>query len=111
MTPNLTHIATAYSVSEAHIIQSMLRSYGIGAEAFDLHTVNLDPGLMIALGGIRIFVASEDAEDAKTLVWEGQQQAIPPRSYDKHPVKNGLWAIILTLMGAPPPARVPLQKD
>ncbi len=109
MAANLTHVATAYSVSEAHIIQSMLRSYGIGAEAFDLHTVNLDPGLMLALGGI--FVASEDAEDAEALVWEGQQQSVPPRSYDKHPVKNGLWALILTLMGAPPPARVPLQKD
>jgi hypothetical protein len=110
MAAHLVHVATAFSVSEAIVVQSMLRGYGIEAHTFDLGVVNVDPGLMLALGGIRIFEHADDEVAATDLIWTGQQQSIPPRSYDANPAKNGFWAIILALFGAPPPARIPLQK-
>ena len=91
-------------------MQSMLRGYGVEAHTFDLGITNIDPGLMVALGGIRIFVNADDQALANELIWTDEPQAIPPRSYDANPAKNGFWAILLALFGAPPPARIPLQK-
>jgi hypothetical protein len=108
----LAHIATAYSVSEAHIIQSMLRSYGVEAELFDLQTVNTDPGLMFAVGGIRVFVAHSDATVARELVWQGQQepQKTLPRPYSQNGWLNGVVAIVLAFMGVASPARIEMHK-
>jgi hypothetical protein len=104
----LAHIATAYSVSEAHIIQSMLRSYGVEAELFDLQTVNTDPGLMFAVGGIRVFVAHRDAAVARDLVWQGQAEPPAPllRPYSGNGWLNGVIAIVLAFMGVASPARI-----
>jgi hypothetical protein len=104
----IVHVATAYSVSEAHIIQSMLRSYGIEARLFDLQTVNTDPGLMWAVGGIRVCVATADASDARQLVWQGQsdEAAELPLPYHRSSWLNGVIAIVLGMMGVASPARI-----
>jgi hypothetical protein len=107
---NLVQVATAFSVSEAIIVQSMLRSYGIKANTFDLDTVNIDPGLMLAIGGIRICVHSSDAEVARDLIWTDQEEIIPPRPHSSNWAVNALAAITCMLMGAPSPARIPLQR-
>jgi Putative prokaryotic signal transducing protein len=111
MSNELVLIARAFSVSEAMVIQSMLSSNGIETVLFDINTVNLDPGMMWAVGGVRIMGLREDADAAWALINEGQSDEPPPRSYDPHPVKNGIWATILTLMGVPPPARIKIDKD
>jgi len=110
MATYLVHVATAFSVSEAIVVQSMLRSYGIEAHTFDLGIVNIDPGLMLALGGIRILVNGDDAAIASELIWTDEPETLPPRSYHPHPTVNGFWAIVMGLLGAPAPARIPLQK-
>ncbi len=109
-TPNLVQVATAFSVSEAIIVQSMLRSYGIEASTFDLGTVNIDPGLMLAIGGIRICVNAADADTARELIWNDKKETLPPRSYSSNWAVNALAAIAFMLMGAPAPARIPLQR-
>ena len=105
---DIVHVATAYSVSEAHIIQSMLRSYGIAAELFDLQTVNTDPGLMWAVGGIRVCVAQADAADARQLVWQGQsaEPATPASTYHRTGWLNSAIAVILAFLGVASPARI-----
>jgi hypothetical protein len=108
---DIVHVATAYSVSEAHIIQSMLRSYGIVAELFDLQTVNTDPGLMWAVGGIRVFVAQADAADARQLVWQGQSAEIerPVSTYHRKGWLNSAIAVVLAFMGVASPARIKMH--
>lgn len=113
MDGQLAQIATAYSVSEAHIIQSMLRSYGIEARLFDLQTVNTDPGLMFAVGGIRIFVAEDNAATARELVWrpEPEPSVHPlPATYSRNRWLNGIVAIGLAFMGVASPARIEKHK-
>jgi Putative prokaryotic signal transducing protein len=109
---DIVHVATAYSVSEAHIIQSMLRSYGIAAELFDLQTVNTDPGLMWAVGGIRVCVAEADAADARQLVWQGQaaEKGKPVSTYHRKGWLNSAIAIILAFMGVASPARIKMHR-
>ena len=107
---DLVQVATAFSVSEAMVVQSMLRGYGIGADTFDLATVNIDPGLMLAIGGIRIVVHSSDAELAHELIWSKHEETLPPRPYSPNWVANALAAIACMLVGVPSPARIPLQR-
>ena len=107
---NLVQVATAFSVSEAIVIQSMLKSYGISADTFDLGTVNIDPGLMLAIGGIRICVHSSDADAARDLIWTDREEIVPPRPFSSHWAVNALAAIACLVMGVPSPARLPLQK-
>jgi hypothetical protein len=111
MSNELVIVARAFSVSEAMVIQSMLRANDIETVLFDMNTVNLDPGMMLAVGGIRIMALAEDAEAAWALIHELQDDEPQPRSYDPNPIKNGIWATILTLMGVPPPARIKTGKD
>ncbi len=89
----------------------MLRSYRIEANTFDLGTVNIDPGLMLAIGGIRICVNANDADIARELIWTDQEETLPPRSYSSNWMVNALAAITCMLMGAPAPARIPLQRS
>jgi|CXWL01.1.fsa_nt_gi hypothetical protein len=113
MTDEILPIAIAYSVTEAHIIVSMLASYGIKAHALDLHTVNTDPGLMFAVGGIRICVARLDAKVAHELVWAGQEEdaKVPPiRPYSPNLWLNAAMVIVLAAFGVPPPMRLKLQR-
>ncbi len=113
MTNEIQHIAVAYSVTEAHIIVSMLASYGIESYVFDLHTVNVNPGLMFAVGGIRIGVAVPDFEIAHDLVWTGQEEnakSPPNRPYSDNRWFNAALVIILAMLGVPPPMRLKLQR-
>lgn len=111
MSEDLVIIARAFSVSEAMVIQSMLRANDIETVLFDMNTVNLDPGMMLAVGGIRIMALPEDSDAAWALIRETQTDEPQPLSYDPHPVKNGIWATILALMGVPPPARIRTGRD
>ena len=103
-------VATAYSVSEALVVQSMLRSYGVAATAFDLGMANVEPGLMIAIGGIRICVAAEEAAFARELLWSEHEERVPERPYSRRAPSNAVMAVVLALLGVPAPARVPLQR-
>lgn len=111
MSDELVLVARAFGVSEAMVIQSMLRANDIETVLFDINTVNLDPGMMLAIGGIRIMALAEDADDAWAIMREHQNDEPQPLSYDPHPIKNGIWATILALMGVPPPARIKAGKD
>ena len=106
----LVRVATTYSVSEALVVRSMLQSYGVAASAFDLGMANVEPGLMIAIGGIRICVPTEDAALAHELLWTTHEERVPRRPYSRQAPLNALAAIGLALMGVPAPARVPLQR-
>jgi hypothetical protein len=104
-------VARSYSVSEAMVIQSMLAWHGVHSALFDVNYANADPGMMIALGGVRVMVFAPDAELARALIWDGKEESIPPRSYHRNPILNGIMAIFFLCWGVPPPARVPLQKS
>ena len=109
MAGHLVQIATAFNVSEAIVLQSKLRAYGVPSHIFDLGTANVDPGLVLAIGGMRLMVNAEDAEFARELVWMDEERAIPRRPYSDNTATNALWAIILSLMGVPAPARISLH--
>jgi hypothetical protein len=111
MDGKLVLVARSYSLSEAMVVQSMLAWHGIYAEIFDIYYATTDPSIMVGIGGMRIMVPDQEVESARALIWEGQEGTIPSRPYSEGPVQNGFWTILLALLGVPPPARVPLQKN
>jgi hypothetical protein len=107
----LTVAARAYSVSEAHVMQSMLWSHGVENWLFDLTTLNGDPGLMVACGGVRVMVATDEAELAQLLLWEGRVETPLNHPYSGNPAINAFIAFLLFLMGIPSPTRLHANRN
>lgn len=63
-----TKIATFSYSAEALILRGKLESENIEVFLFDNITVDTDPILSNAIGGVKMFVYSENAENAKLIV-------------------------------------------
>ena len=69
MTENkFTKIATFSYSSEAAILKGKLESEGIEVFMFDNNTVDTDPMISNAIGGVKLFVYSERWEEAMVFV-------------------------------------------
>ncbi len=63
-----TKIATFSYSSEAIILKGKIESEGIEVFMFDNNTVDTDPLISNAIGGVKLFVRTENAEKANVLV-------------------------------------------
>jgi hypothetical protein len=71
MTENtFTKIATFSYSSEAIILKGKIESEGIAVFMFDNNTVDTDPMISNAIGGVKLFVYSENTERATKIVEE-----------------------------------------
>ncbi len=65
--------------SEAYIYKGKIESEGIAVFVRDSHTIDTDPLVSNAIGGVKLFVYEEDYEEAKTILSE-----ISPFSLDNN---------------------------
>lgn len=61
-------IATYSSLPEAEFLKSLLAAEGIDAQVPDEYTVGVDPGLINALGGVRLIVRAKDLSRAEEIL-------------------------------------------
>jgi hypothetical protein len=97
----MTTIATFTSPEEAHLFRSFLESRGIEGFVFDENVVQLFWHYSNAIGGVRLAVAAEDAEEARTVYHE-YMAALRTGPYPEAPVR--VWpavALLSLLIGAP----------
>ena len=64
----LVTVHNANWVHDAMFVKSVLEVDGIDAFVPDEHTLSVDPGLVAALGGVRVQVRAPDAERARTII-------------------------------------------
>lgn len=55
-------------VLQAELIRGRLEAHGIGVRLTDTHTAGLAPHLGVAIGGVRVIVASDDLEAARAIL-------------------------------------------
>ncbi len=65
-----TKIAVFRYTAEAIILKGKIESEGITVFMFDNNTVDTDPLVSNAIGGVKLFVHTENAEKAKIMVAE-----------------------------------------
>ena len=59
---------------DAHIVLGQLQNSSIRCWLKDENTVTINPVLTNAIGGIKLMVAEEDLEDAKTILADWEQE-------------------------------------
>lgn len=100
-----------YDAAHAHIVRGFLESHGITCTLFGEEHNRIAWHLQIALGGIRLMVAAQDAEQARTLL---REQATKIKESDQKtllpPTKKGLFytaisSVILLFSGVPMPLK------
>ena len=77
MRQSLIEIANYQFSSEAYLFKGKLESEGIEVFLQNENTINTDPLLSNALGGVKLFVNSEDVQQSKQIL-----DAIPEYSLD-----------------------------
>ena len=77
MKQSLIEIANYQYSSEAYLFKGKLESEGIEVFLQNENTINTDPLLSNALGGVKLFVNSEDVQQSKQIL-----DAIPEYSLD-----------------------------
>ncbi len=77
MRKSLIEIANYQFSSEAYLFKGKLESEGIEVFLQNENTINTDPLLSNALGGVKLFVNSEDVQHSKQIL-----DAIPEYSLD-----------------------------
>ena len=80
-----TVIVAAYSTPiEAEMAKSRLEIEGIGADLVDLHTVSIGTHLSIAVGGVKVRVLEDDAEQAREVL-SNLGEFVLPDTFDEEP--------------------------
>jgi len=103
----LSWIATVYSLPEARCLAAFLRTHDIPVLAANVEHATLNPTLISALGGIRIFVPATAIHAALELLHEGDGGwSNPPTSYSHHKLLNFALALALFVFAIVPPPRV-----
>ncbi len=98
-------VAFVYSPSDLAILLSLFEHAGIYAFGVGRGHASVEPGLVTALGGVRLRVHEEDAHDARAIL--ATLDPIPHRAS----LPFGFWPLDLLLflaigfLGAPPPPR------
>ena len=101
-------MAIVYSQDELAVILSRLEAAGIWVFRHSETQIAIDVPRTLALGGVRIYVLREDAEEARDVLVEGAPWKRIGGVYE-----NSLWLdwtvalLLLFLAVTPPPARIP----
>ena len=98
---NFVTVATFDNYIEANIILGKLHNEGIEAFLRDEYTVTIDPILTNAIGGIKLTVMEQDAEEARGLLaaFAAEKKALQECpychsqnvEYISNPAKSGNW--------------------
>jgi len=108
---SLSAVARTYSLPECVAIVSMLRGYGIPATAHPWEAATVNARLMVAIGGMRIFVPDVHFADAQALLWAAE----PYEPYFAGDWSDTRWiniffaVLFFILAGFVPPPRVRLE--
>jgi hypothetical protein len=97
----MTTIATFTVPEDAHLFRTFLESRGIEGFVFDENVVQLFWHYSNAIGGVRVAVDEDDAEDAFTAYQE-YMAALREGPYPEEPVR--IWpavALLSLLVGVP----------
>ena len=99
-------VAAFDSLLHAELVRGRLEASGIGCRLRDAHTVGLASHLAQAVGGVKVVVSKDDADDARALlaspvlVIDG---ALPddglPTQREPHVDDVARWALRLSLLG------------
>ena len=76
MEPQFTFLSSYTYSSEAQIFKGLLESNGIDVFLRDNHTVDADPLVSNAVGGVKLFVKTQDLDRAKTILSEVRQCSV-----------------------------------
>lgn len=102
-------VVIAYRLSEAAVIQSMFEYYGIPTLVCDANTVRANAPWTLAVGGIRIQVLSNFAQEARDLLAEAAAREPAPIPVEER-IGNFAFGFLMLLFGAtPPPSRMGAQ--
>ena len=109
----LVPVAIAYSYPEAMLLAGKLEAYGVDAYPLSAPLVALDPMMSLALGGIRVCVAAEDAALARELIGEhveGEPEADLPESKEPSWSDRLLYVILFGMFGVVAPPKLRPEK-
>ncbi|MCR9171062.1 MAG: DUF2007 domain-containing protein [bacterium] len=73
MSNDLVTIARYDSSIQAHIVKAHLESFDLVCFVFDANMIDLDPLLSNAIGGVKLKVREEDAQEALKIVKEYEE--------------------------------------
>lgn len=82
----LVELKRCFDVSEAYAVKGYLASNGIHANVYDENTATTLWHYMVALGGVRVYVAHEDLEEARKLL-----ETIPKTDLSTRPWLPNDW--------------------
>jgi len=96
----------SYSLPRAEVINGMLNSYGIQSILFDRNFNANNGHLVVATGGYRIMVPSEQLNDANHLLVPFHDSVDQPESeaFRRAPVVNSIWILLMAFFGVWAPA-------
>jgi hypothetical protein len=91
----------SYSLPRAEVILGMFNAYGINAILLDRSFNSNNGHLLVATGGFRIMVPSEQMRDAVELLKPFQDSDDLPESeaFKKEPILNSLWLLLMFYLG------------
>lgn len=103
----LSVAAISYSLSEAMVVASKLEAVGIRTITPDWHYISNDPSLISALGGLRIWVLSEELIDATEIIRDAtpDTECANGRMCDNFILRAILGILMALLAVGPPPRR------
>lgn len=93
----LIEVARSFHPQDAQLAVAVLNGAGIPAEAFDLHSIIMMPNRSVALGGNRIMVPADRADEAMALL-----AGIPQTSPTRRPLIKVILIALVYWCGAPP---------
>ena len=103
-------IAIVYSQDELALVTSRLESEGIWTISHGARHAAIDPALTLALGGVRLFVHREQAQEARLLLATGGPWVRTGGIYASSRGLDLVLALMLAVVaGVPPPARIPTE--
>jgi hypothetical protein len=115
MEEKMVEIARYHDYTQAHIARGLLEAAGIYCSLLGDNHHSVEPYLQVALGGIRLRVASGYAPAAREILGD----VSPPPSADEPLLpasRRGMWGALVSFMmymlgGAPMPVRKRIRND
>lgn len=100
-------VHTTLMLPEALVIESLLEAHGIRFATAGKDITFQCPHFAILYGGVSFLVEEADLTDARELIASGMAVpgyvSIESTCFEKHPLRNAVFAFLILIMGAPFP--------